>query len=148
MVQPGIAALIQLLMVPIVLASEQLAVVWRIRALPAARALQMLLVAVILWTGGFAAELALPGVEAKSIAQRIEFMGILAVPVALLSLALHANGSRTRRQAWMERWLVVAPALLNGLAVLSNSSHQLFYEAVHVYEPTPGVTLLASTPGP
>jgi PAS domain S-box-containing protein len=102
---------------------------WRRRPAPGATPLAILNLAVCEWSLGYALGMASADLETKLFWAKIQYFGIVAVPVAWLMLALQ----HTRRARWPWRryglWLSIMP-ILTLLAVWTNESHGLIWSDV------------------
>jgi PAS domain-containing protein len=104
---------------------------WRRRDVPGAETLAFLMSATAVWAFGYALELAIPGIAGKIFWAKVQYLGIITVPVAWLAFALQYTG-RTR---WLTRsWL----ALLSGiplvtlLLALTNEAHNLIWSNTEI----------------
>lgn len=107
---------------------------WRRRDRPGSRALTALLAALALWNAAYAFELASVSLDAKLWSAKVQYLGITAVPLAVLYFALHyrvggtAGGGTERNHRWFPL-LVVVPALVVA-AVWTNEAHGLIWREV------------------
>ncbi len=69
---------------------------WRRRGTPGAVALVALMVSVFVWSAGYAFEIAVVGLPAKTFWAKVEYFGIASVPLAWLAFSLQY----TRREGW------------------------------------------------
>lgn len=88
-----------------------LVLAWRSRRAPAATPFAYAIAALMVWTVGFAMELASTGVEAKLFWVNVQYVGIVALPVFWLQVVVtHLGYSRPRW--WTLLWVVPALTLL------------------------------------
>ena len=99
---------------------------WRRRDVLGAESLAFLMMAISVWAFGYALELAVPGIEGKIFWAKVQYLGIVCVPVAWLAFALQYTG-RTR---WLTRSRL---ALLSGIPLVTlllaftNEAHGLIW---------------------
>ncbi len=89
----------------------------------------LLLVALFIWTFGYAAELVLPALSTKLLLAKVQYVGITAVPFFWLTFALQFAGYQrliTRQRLY---WLAVIPVLTLLLA-FTNEWHGLVWSSV------------------
>ena len=98
--------------------------VWRQRHHPAALAFAAVIAALLIWTIGFALELAAVALNSKLFWANIQFFGISTLPVAWLAMLLAYTG-RWPRLKFLVRPLVVIP-LATFLVIWTNPWHHLF----------------------
>lgn len=120
------------LVLPLLLAAAtSLAVAYsarRRRYAPGTTAFVLLMLAVAEWTVGYALELGSTGLPAKLFWAKVEYAGIVTLPVAWLVFAMHY----TRRGGWLARrpqnlaWLALVPAITLAL-VWTNEYHGLIW---------------------
>ena len=99
--------------------------------IPAARPLLLLFVALAIWTSGFAFEIILPDLAQKLLATKVQYVGIVAIPVAWLVFAKRygtLGEPISRRIAWL---LWIEPLLVL-LLLTTNEHHHLFYTSLSI----------------
>ncbi len=91
--------------------------------------LGLLLLAMAVWSAGYAVELLVPTLNGKMLAAKAQYMGIVAIPPLWLAFALRYTG----HGAWLtnrRRLLLALPAAITFLLVMTNERHELIW--VHV----------------
>jgi diguanylate cyclase (GGDEF)-like protein len=105
------------------------AIAARRRSAPGAIPLMVVLIAVAEWNVAYAMEIAGEGLGPKLLWAKLEYIGIVTIPVAILAFALDYTG----RREWLTRtrvaWLSVLP-LATLLLVATNESHGLVWSAI------------------
>jgi hypothetical protein len=104
---------------------------WRRRSASGAKALALLMLAVAEWSLGYALELGSADLPTKIFWARIQYIGIVTVPMGWLGFALQYTGLEkwlTRRNVVM---LVMAP-FVTLLLVWTNDVHRLFYSSIRL----------------
>jgi PAS domain S-box-containing protein len=99
---------------------------WRRREAAGARAVALLMLAVMLWTLGYALEISAAGLHTKVFWAKVEYLGIVTVPVAWLAFALGYTG----RKNWLTRpnlALLAAIPAITLLLVATNEAHRLVW---------------------
>ncbi len=99
---------------------------WRRRPAPGARPLVWLMLAVAEWSLGYALELGSAGLPAKVFWAKVEYVGIVAVPVAWSVLALQYTG----REKWLARRNLILLAIVPLVTLLlawTNEAHGLIW---------------------
>ena len=99
---------------------------WRRRPAPAATSFALLMLAAAVWSLAYAVELGMADRQTKLLLVKIEYLGIVSVPVFWLAFALQYTGRRkwlTPRRAAL---LAVEPVVAL-LLMWTNDSHHLFY---------------------
>jgi PAS domain S-box-containing protein len=118
----------------------------RHRAQPRAAALAWLAGGVLLWTGGYWAQMLVPGVAAKVLVVGVQYFGVVTTPVAWLLLVLEVTG----RRAWFVRrhpsLLCIVPTL-GLIALWTNGRHGWFWSSTSV-APAGLFSVLTTTRGP
>jgi PAS domain S-box-containing protein len=104
-------------------------VVWRRRSMPGAWPLLALSLAASLWSFTYALELSTVGSPLALLWARVQYLGIMALPVAWVSFALQY----TNRQRWLNRrtltLLLIIPLATQAL-VWTNAQHQLIWRRI------------------
>jgi PAS domain S-box-containing protein len=104
-------------------------VVLRRYTVPGARPLLALSMAASLWSFAYALELSTVGSPVALVWARVQYLGIMALPVAWVIFALQY----TNHQRWLSRralaWLLVIP-LATQILVWTNASHQLIWRRI------------------
>jgi diguanylate cyclase (GGDEF)-like protein/PAS domain S-box-containing protein len=118
----------------------------RRRSVPAAWAFSGLMLAVALYTVGYALELSRDTVSEMLVGSRIEYLGISFLPMFWLLLAFRFNSSARRIPRSIVALLLVI-ALLTVLIFFTNGMHHLHYRTVGVDMSGP-FPLLSFTRGP
>jgi PAS domain S-box-containing protein len=121
--------------VPLLMAAFMTAILarlaWGRRPAPGAAPLAILNLAICEWSVGYALGMASADLGAKVFWAKIQYVGIVAVPVAWLILALQHTG----RERWPLRryglWLSIMP-ILTLLLVWTNESHGLIWSDVRL----------------
>jgi PAS domain S-box-containing protein len=110
-----------------VLGSALAGFAWRRRAIRGAFPLACLTAAVAEWSLGYALELSSLSLAAVALWAKVEYLGIVALPVTWLAFALEYTG----RERWLlpRRLLLVIPVATLAL-VWTNESHGLIWSAV------------------
>ena len=100
--------------------------VWR-RPAPGAHTCALLMLALAWWSVFYGIELLTTTRAAQLALVKIEYLGILAVPLAWLAFALRFTG----RDLWLDRWplagLCAVPAVLYAIVLSDGVLHQLLY---------------------
>ncbi len=102
---------------------------WHNRAERGARAFSVLMVGVMIWSLGYAQELHSTNLATKIIWAKIEYIGIVSVPVAWLAFALQY----TEHERWATRRglaLLAIPSLIILALVWTNEAHQLIWSSI------------------
>jgi PAS domain S-box-containing protein len=100
---------------------------WSRRPVPGSKAVAVLALASAEWLAAYALELASVDVLDKVFLNKVQFVGVVIVPVAWLLFALQY----TRREEWLTRRTLLALSimpLVTLLLVFTNESHGLFWE--------------------
>lgn len=104
---------------------------WRHRSTPGATPLVVLMLAVVVWSLGYAMELPSPDLATKIFWSNVNFLGIVVVPMAWLAFVLQYTG----REKWLTRChlalLAVEPLIILSL-VWTNDLHHLFWSDVRL----------------
>ncbi|NTV63131.1 MAG: response regulator [Oscillochloris sp.] len=104
-------------------------VAWRNRSERGAWAFVVLMSSVMVWSLAYAQELHSTTLSTKIFWAKIEYVGVVSVPVAWLVFAIHY----TEREGWLTRWRVVLLALpslfMLGL-VWTNELHRLVWQTI------------------
>jgi len=128
----GSSPYILALLLAAALAAGVIVSAWRRRSVPGAAPLALLMVAVAEWSLGYALELGSAALRAKITWAKLEYLGIVAVPVVWLVFALQYTG----RERWMARrnlaLLIVIP-LLTLLMVWTNDRHGLIWSSTTLH---------------
>ncbi|NTW00922.1 MAG: response regulator [Oscillochloris sp.] len=104
---------------------------WRNRAERGAIAFFVLMIGVMIWVLAYAQELNSSALPAKILWSKIEYVGIVTVPVAWLVFALQY----TERQRWSCHWrlgLITIPSLLTLVLVWTNEAHRLIWHSIRL----------------
>ena len=118
---------------------------WRRRLMAGVAAFSILMLAVAVWTLGYALELAGGDIPTKIFWLGIEYLGIVIVPVALLALALQYTG----RTKWLTPRILVLLSiepLITLVLVWTNDIHHLIHAKVGL-EISSAFTVLVITRG-
>src|SRR5262245_55841120 len=99
---------------------------WRRRSLRGAAALAGIAVSVAEWALTYALELASPGLSSKIVWAKLEYLGIVSVPLAWLVFTLHYTRAEKRLPRPVLALLAVIPCLTFAL-VLTNELHHLVW---------------------
>src|SRR5262245_22283264 len=106
-------------------------VVWRRQTAPGARPLLALSIAASLWSFAYALELSTIGSPVALVWARVQYLGIMTLPVAWVIFALQY----TNHQHWLNRrrliLLLIIP-LTTQVLVWTNESHRLIWQRVTV----------------
>lgn len=92
-------------------------------------ALGVLLVAIVLWSAAEAAQLVTPDIGNKLVWHWIGYVGVVAVPAAFLVFVLYYTG-RSRTVKLPTIALLAVEPIITLAMVLTNGSHELYYETV------------------
>jgi PAS domain S-box-containing protein len=114
--------------------------------LPAARALLLLFVGLVLSTSGYALEILLPTLETKMQTVRLQYLGIVCLPIAWLMFAKRFGGSTPSLSKRTGIMLWVVPAITI-LMVFTYESHSFFYTQIAIKQTSLG-PMLALKYGP
>ncbi len=104
---------------------------WRHGMLRGTTAFTLLMLAVAVWSMAYAMELASADLPGKIFWSKLEYLGIVAVPVAWLAFALDYTG----RERWLNRntlALLGALPFITLLLVWSNELHQLIWVSIEL----------------
>ena len=107
------------------------AYVWRRRAARGAGAVVLMMLAVFVWSLGYAFEIGAAGLGAKVFWAKVEYVGIVTVPFAWLVFALRYAG-RDRALTRRNLALLAAVPLLTLLLVATNEAHGLIWSRTAV----------------
>ncbi len=119
---------------------------WQRRWVRGARSAMKFLLAVSIWILGYAVELALPSMGAKLLAAKLEYVGIVATPLAFLSFALDYTGHPWQLNRRRGLLLSIVP-VITLLLVWTNELHGLVWRSVTLVE-TASFTALDVAYGP
>lgn len=97
---------------------------WQHRTRTAASAFAVVMLASLIWTVGFALEIASVDLQAKLFWANVQFMGIAPLAVAWLTMVIDYTG-RTRRLKWLIPVLAIIPLTTN-ILIWTNDFHHLF----------------------
>ncbi|MBC8078523.1 MAG: PAS domain-containing protein, partial [Chloroflexales bacterium] len=122
------------------------AYVWRRRVVPGAIALVFLTLAVAVWSLTYALELVAPGVAAKLLSAKAQYIGIVSAPVAAFVFTLQYLDQIQRLTRFQLAMLLKIPAVTLGLA-WTNEYHQLLW-ATWSLASAESITPLRLTYGP
>ncbi|MEW5958806.1 MAG: histidine kinase N-terminal 7TM domain-containing protein [Chloroflexota bacterium] len=113
---------------------------WQRRTTPGASAFLALMLGVVVYALGYALELGSAQLAAKIFWAKVEYLGIVTLPLAWLAFALQYTG----RSHWLTRrhsiLLVIIPLATIGF-VWSNESHHLIWQQIRLDASGPFVTL-------
>jgi PAS domain S-box-containing protein len=102
---------------------------WRRRSAPGVLSFALLMAAVTLWSVGYALELVSMEQQTKIMLAKVQYLGIVAVPVLWLIFALQY----TQRQRWLTRrtlaLLTIVPLIII-LLVWTNEAHYLIWNTI------------------
>jgi diguanylate cyclase (GGDEF)-like protein/PAS domain S-box-containing protein len=115
-------ALVGLLMLP---------VAWRRRGAPGGRAFAVLVAAVVVWSACEALVLCAPDAGAKLLVSRLQYLGIVVVPVAWLEFAIDYCGLRRRLGGGLSRALWLLPGAV-GAWMLAGDPGGWIYQSVRL----------------
>jgi PAS domain S-box-containing protein len=104
---------------------------WRHRTVRGAAAFAVLMLAVMEWAFSYAPDLSSPELAVKVFWSKVEYLGIVTVPVAWLVFALQYTG----RERWLKRRrlaLLALPSLLTLPLVWTNEAHGLIWRSVNL----------------
>ena len=102
---------------------------WRRRPTPGAMPFALLMLAVAEWSLGYALELGSADLPTQTFWAKVEYLGIVSVPVMWLAFVLQYTG----RDKWLTRRnaaLVVIVPLVTLLLVLTNDAHGLIWSSI------------------
>ncbi|MEP7188937.1 MAG: histidine kinase N-terminal 7TM domain-containing protein, partial [Roseiflexaceae bacterium] len=109
---------------------------WRRRHVPSARALEWLAWSVVIWALFYTVELLVPGLEAKLLTARLQYLGIIGVPLAWLVFTRQYAGSHHWPSRRTFALLSVIPLFTLGL-VWTNDLHGLVWSSVSLNSDNP-----------
>jgi PAS domain S-box-containing protein len=136
---------VMLLLLSFVFSALLAVYMWRRRPLRSATAASVLMMAVAVWSLGYTLELNSPDLATKIFWAKVEYFGIVSVPVAWLSFALHYTG----RSEWVTVrnivWLAVMPATIL-ILVWTNEAHGLIWRDLWI-DVSDGAEFLSSEHG-
>jgi diguanylate cyclase (GGDEF)-like protein/PAS domain S-box-containing protein len=99
---------------------------WRRRRVAGAKMLTLFLVAVCWWEAVYVLEISAGGLQTKILWAKIEYLGIVMVPLFWLAFALEYTG----RESWLTRrnfLLLAAPLITTLVLVFTNEVHNLIW---------------------
>ncbi len=103
--------------------------VWRYRTQPGALALLLQMLALAVWSLGYTLELASTYLVAKVLWAKLEYIGIVIVPLAWLVFVVQYTG----RGRWLTRWsagaALIVPLITLAL-VFTNEDHHLIWQSI------------------
>ena len=117
---------------------------WSQRAHQVAWIFSALIVAVLIWTVGFAVEIAAVGLEAKIFWANVQYAGIASLPMLWLALVMEYTG-QTRRGVIA---LLFVVALLTNIIAWTNDAHHLFRQNPSLDTTSAPFTVLVNDYGP
>lgn len=104
-------------------------IVWRRRSVPGARPLLALSVAASLWSFAYALELSSVGSPMALVWARVQYLGIMTLPVAWVLFALQYT-SHHQWLNWRTLAVLLFVPLLTQLLVWTNAYHQLIWQRI------------------
>ena len=113
---------------------------WRRRGTPGAETLALLMTGVCIWAAGYALELSGADLSTKIAWAKVEYIGIVAVPVAWLAFAFQYSG----REGWLtprNLALLSALPLVTLLLAWTNEAHGLVWRSTGLGEDGPFLAL-------
>jgi len=116
------------LLVAAILCSVFIVVAAPQRAVPGVRWFAVFMGTLVVWTLGYAAEIVLPGVEAKVLAAKVQYLGIVVVGFSWLGFTTEYTGLSWWSRRNMALGLVIPVAVL--ALVWSNEAHGLAWTSV------------------
>jgi len=122
-----------LLLLAAVISAALVVYTWRRRGTPGAESLALLMAGLCIWTAGYALELSGADLPTKILWAKIEYVGIVTVPVTWLAFALQYTG----REGWLTRRnlaLLSALPLLTFLFAWTNEAHELVWSSTGLNE--------------
>src|SRR5262245_41333634 len=130
-----IAFILVLVIASAIVTGSLAAFAWRHRMVRGAAAFAVLMLAVMAWSLSYAPDVSSSELDVKVFWSKIEYFGIVVVPVAWLAFALQYTG----RERWLKPWtlaLLALPSLLTVALVWTNEAHGLIWRSVSlVYRP-------------
>ncbi len=113
----------------------------------AARPLLLLMLALTIWTSGFALEIALQDLSLKLLAAKIQYIGIVAIPIAWLIFAKRYGtlGEPIAHRIGLLLWI---EPVLTLLFLWTNEQHHLFYRTISIKQTALLGPMLSTTYGP
>jgi putative nucleotidyltransferase with HDIG domain len=102
---------------------------WRRRATVGAREFMAMMLAAAVWSLGYAAQLATPDLAWETLWEKVEFTGIVSVPVAWLVFTLRFS-RQTALLAGNRIWAVATIPIVTLLLMWTNELHGFVYEHV------------------
>jgi signal transduction histidine kinase/HPt (histidine-containing phosphotransfer) domain-containing protein/CheY-like chemotaxis protein/PAS domain-containing protein len=119
---------------------------WRQRHMPSARALEWLAWSVAVWVLFYTIELQAPTIESKLVAARLQYLGIICVPLAWLAFTRQYTGNHRWPNRRTFGLLSIIPLLTLGL-VWTNDLHGLIWSDVTL-DPSARFPALSISHGP
>ncbi|HWQ11850.1 MAG TPA: histidine kinase N-terminal 7TM domain-containing protein, partial [Roseiflexaceae bacterium] len=119
---------------------------WRNRANHGGASFALLMLGVTIWALAYALELSSATRDAKVLWSKVEYAGIVVVPVAWVTFALRYTG----HDLWLTRRnlaLLAAPSLVTLLLVWTNEAHGLIWASIRLV-PGPQFVVWRATYGP
>src|SRR5262245_37977403 len=130
-----IAFILVLVIASAIVTGSLAAFAWRHRMVRGAAAFAVLMLAVMAWSLSYAPDVSSAELPVKVFWSKIEYLGIVVVPVAWLAFALQYTG----HERWLKPWMLVLfalPSLVTLALVLTNEAHGLIWRDVSlVYRP-------------
>jgi PAS domain S-box-containing protein len=130
-----IAFILVLVIASAIVTGSLAAFAWRHRMVRGAAAFAVLMLAVMAWALSYAPDVSSSDLAVKVFWSKIEYFGIVTVPVAWLAFALQYTG----RDRWLKPWtlaLLSLPSLVTLSLVWTNEMHGLIWRSVSlVYRP-------------
>lgn len=104
---------------------------WQLRTTTGAAALISAIAGVMVWSVGYCLEIGLPGLETKLVWAKLQYLGILTIPLAFFIFSLQFTG----RGQWLTgrrlAGLVTLPVIMLGL-VLTNEFHHWIWATIQL----------------
>ncbi|MFZ6026627.1 MAG: PAS domain S-box protein [Chloroflexota bacterium] len=119
---------------------------WRHRHGPNALALSIMALAITEWALGYALEIAAPDLASKVFWGKMQYMGIVAVPLAWLFFAISHTSQGKRLPQWLLS-LLIGPPLLTLALAFTTQTHGLIWQQTNVLE-VDGFSALEIVRGP
>ncbi len=106
---------------------------WRHRSMSSAMVLSLLALAIMEWTLGYALEIAGANLETKIFWGKVQYIGIVTVPLLWLIFAIYY----TNRGTWLSRrnlFLLSIIPFITVTLVFTNEAHGLIWSGIQIYE--------------
>jgi PAS domain S-box-containing protein len=124
------------LLVAAAIAAALVIYAWRRRGTPGAQTLALLMAGLCIWTAGYALELSGADLPTKIFWAKVQYIGIVTVPVAWLAFTLQYTGRKARLTGRSVALLSALP-LITLLLAWTNEAHRLIWSSTGLDEDWP-----------